>query len=609
MKKITTLFILLVAGLLNFVSSAVSFTLVIDDPSRISVTTNGTDLTMVAGENPISVDEYTYVNFTATQGNGIKSIVNSSGTPQSVYGNQGYICAYSSYEGERFTITTFSYAESRTASCTVNLEGDPSKVQFILNSSNEIVSLNEGANTVNFVPDLESPASISPAVYGTELYSVTVDGQPAQSQGTSWTANLTNGCTVDIKTDFPDVNFPIHFVYSEGAEGFVQGVTVNDNSVDNFNSTDFAVKAGSKVVIYGDVNNYQLNSFKVNDSSVSFYSSYEFTVKGETTISIDATKYAMVNAVIDVDNPDNVTVYRGYSYNNDIISLVAGKNNIELSSKNAMIQVKANSGCYLVSVSDGVNEYKDSSNPISVTDGMTITIKSGAIVRDKTAVIYFDDLSKANYYYSFQRSDRSTIDVATGYNTFAFYDGDNDFQLGYAGESALSNVYKNDEPVSPMYEGGSTFAFTLADKDVVKVFMGTTPELKNVSFTTKGDASVVSVVKDLIVPVENWTDGFNALEGTQVAISATGHKLDVAVNGTAVEPTSEGAYIFTVGADNEIAVAIDDNGGVAGLAIDKKQDNNVYNLQGIMVVRNATKADIDNLPKGIYIINNKKVVR
>ena len=169
MKKITTLFILLVAGLLNFVSSAVSFTLVIDDPSRISVTTNGTELTMVAGENPISVDEYTYVNFTATQGNGIKSIVNSSGTPQSVYGNQGYICAYSSYEGERFTITTFSYAESRTASCTVNLEGDPSKVQFILNSSNEIVSLNEGANTVNFVPDLESPASISPAVYGTEL--------------------------------------------------------------------------------------------------------------------------------------------------------------------------------------------------------------------------------------------------------------------------------------------------------------------------------------------------------------------------------------------------------------------------------------------------------
>ena len=71
MKKITTLFILLVAGLLNFVSSAVSFTLVIDDPSRISVNANGTELTMVAGDNPISVDEYTYVNFTATEGSSI----------------------------------------------------------------------------------------------------------------------------------------------------------------------------------------------------------------------------------------------------------------------------------------------------------------------------------------------------------------------------------------------------------------------------------------------------------------------------------------------------------------------------------------------------------
>lgn len=88
MKKITTLFILLVAGLLNFVSSAVSFTLVIDDPSRISVTTNGTELTMVAGENPISVDEYTYVNFTATEGNGIKSIVNSASFTTTVDGEK-----------------------------------------------------------------------------------------------------------------------------------------------------------------------------------------------------------------------------------------------------------------------------------------------------------------------------------------------------------------------------------------------------------------------------------------------------------------------------------------------------------------------------------------
>ena len=62
---------MLVAGLLNFVSSAVSFTLVIDDPSRISVNVNGTELTMVAGDNPISVAEYTYVNFTATEGSSL----------------------------------------------------------------------------------------------------------------------------------------------------------------------------------------------------------------------------------------------------------------------------------------------------------------------------------------------------------------------------------------------------------------------------------------------------------------------------------------------------------------------------------------------------------
>ena len=35
--------------------------------------------------------------------------------------------------------------------------------------------------------------------------------------------------------------------------------------------------------------------------------------------------------------------------------------------------------------------------------------------------------------------------------------------------------------------------------------------------------------------------------------------------------------------------------------------NDIYNLQGILIKRDATQADIDNLPTGIYIINGNKV--
>lgn len=38
-------------------------------------------------------------------------------------------------------------------------------------------------------------------------------------------------------------------------------------------------------------------------------------------------------------------------------------------------------------------------------------------------------------------------------------------------------------------------------------------------------------------------------------------------------------------------------------------DNNVYNLQGMLLIKNATEAEINALPAGLYIINGKKVIR
>lgn len=48
--------------------------------------------------------------------------------------------------------------------------------------------------------------------------------------------------------------------------------------------------------------------------------------------------------------------------------------------------------------------------------------------------------------------------------------------------------------------------------------------------------------------------------------------------------------------------------GVNDITVDTENINDVYNIQGICIRRNATQADIDALPAGIYIINGRKVV-
>ena len=47
---------------------------------------------------------------------------------------------------------------------------------------------------------------------------------------------------------------------------------------------------------------------------------------------------------------------------------------------------------------------------------------------------------------------------------------------------------------------------------------------------------------------------------------------------------------------------------VEDITINTVENNNVYNLQGILVVKNASTEQISDLPAGLYIINGKKVV-
>ena len=126
------------------------------------------------------------------------------------------------------------------------------------------------------------------------------------------------------------------------------------------------------------------------------------------------------------------------------------------------------------------------------------------------------------------------------------------------------------------------------------------------TFTVGSDVTPagISVKRDIIVGVEDWANGFSALQGTQVDITA--EDISVTVNGTAVTPV-DGTFTFTVSDDTEVSIAkptaISDIHAGETTAV-----RDVYNMQGVKVADNADNAAISNLPAGIYIINGKKIV-
>lgn len=620
-------------GMAALTAHAVNVTLHIDDPSRVSVKVNYVEQEgIVAGDNSLDVTEYYSVSIEAKSGNFLTSVVReSTSTPENIYYMTSCnIYITSSMEGETWTVTSANADEARDGSCRVYVD-DASKVRIQRSgTSTSVDNLVSGEwADVKYIKGSELPLQIGSTDYGTPLYSVKLNGEPVTPEYGTYNVTPADGDEIEILANYPDESVDVHFNYAtEEAKGFLTEVKVGDEATEDYKEGTLSVKLGSKLTLTGNATDYKLNSFTVNGESVSFYGSYVFTVTGETEITIDASKYAMLNATLRIDNPDHVIVYKGYSYYGDILTgLTAGDNAIEVNEANATLQIKAQSGCYITSVTsvtgDG-DEAKtetysaDYSNcyTITVAEGMVITVESGAIERDKTAIVYVDDLSLSPYGYGFTRNDRSNVELADGYNVVKFTDAqsttvgsDNPFGLSFYGAST-AYVYKNDEAYASQY-GGTSYSVEFADGNVLKVFLSGEPSTYSVTFDVTGDTEGVTVTRDLVKTVDNWAEGFTTLQGTQVSVKPTDEgNLEVTVDGEAVEADEEGNFTFTVNADTRVSVKGLPVDGLKSVEAGKAEGrNDIYTLQGTLVKKNATAADKAQLPAGIYIVGGKKVVK
>lgn len=615
MKKFYLFLIMLLSVIAPQAADAFSITLNVDDASRINVFLNGYQ-DVVNGDNVFEVKDGDYLSITTQNNAGLVSVFNGDKEVKlNSYSSFNLKLTESEYAGAKLMIKTATLDEMRTASCTVTVD-DPSKVTLRLSRTFTTVQLKSGENEVKFIPGTESTFTISPQSQETPLYKVTHNSVAAEADWGSYTLkNVANGDVIDIQANYPDIDCAVKFNVNAEGEGFIKSVTVNGNEVTNYLDDNFTVKCGSNISITRNSEDYKLESFKVNgeDKTSDFYDeSYDFFVTDAATFDITAKKYATFKATVDIDDVSHATVYNGYSYYGNAFDLKNGKNEIEVSEKQTLISLVAKDGYYFTSVNDGTKEYTDKSvNDIEldVVDGMVLKVVTAAVVRDKKALVYVDDRSAANSLL-FRRNDYNTIEVATGYNELEFYRGDNPFSVSVSANT--KKVYKNDVAVVPLYSGGSYFNFSLADGDVVKMFFTKTPATVKADITANGGAENLSVVKDRIQPVADFSAGISCLEDTELAFAAKeGYSIKaLTVDGTAATAEADGTYKVVVKADANIVVDLQTASGISSVTnADASRTANVYNANGVLMLKNATPEQTAKLAKGLYIINGKKVVR
>lgn len=613
MKKNYFVLIILFVIIASLKANAFNITVNVDDASRVSLYLGSSKQTLTDGDNVLDVKTGDRLYFSANTGYVLTSVMNGT-TAETISSLTSCMIGLdeATHTDAKWIVTTCPLDDVRTASCKVTVD-DASKVTLGFSGTYTTYALKDGENDVRFVPEVESTFAISAKDNSVSLYSVKKNSEPVSPQYGTYRIDVVNGDKIEIQANYPDEDYSVKFNLNEKAEGFITKVQVNGVEVKNFMDDNFTVKAGSQVSITGNTNDYSLESFKVNGSDVDFYGSYSFMVTGPTNVDIVAHKYGNLSAVLDIDDASHVTVYKGYSYYGNSVEVKTGKNTIEVPESTPVIAIKANDGYTLVSVSDGTTDFveRDGNSEVNVkvTDAMNITVKTAELVRDKNAVVYVEDASVPSYL-RFMRKDYTTIDLTTGYNHIPFYDGDLPFSSSFYGTSTL-NVYKNDELVEPQYTGATSYTLNVEDNDVVKFFFTKTPAIAKATVTVEGDAKELTAVKDQIKEVADFTNPIPCLEDTELSFSVSDKSSvkSFTMNGTAVTPQEDGTYNVIITADSDIKVELGVASGIKSVTGSENKANNVYTTDGVLVIKNATRSQIDGLAKGIYIINGKKIIR
>lgn len=565
-----------------------------------------------------NIPDYSNINIYANSGYTLTSVKDENNNELQT-GTSGSFQMYSgNWEGAMtIYVEAANLDELRDKSVTIKVDGNPSDVKISRNGSNE-EALTEAETTYKFF-DEELPIYLSHASYSKTLYKVTVAGVDAQLEGSYYKVRPNNGDVIEVTTSYPDIDVPVKFNFSsDNISGIISSFRVDGETVTDWNRDDFTVKLGSKVSMSFNYTDYEISAITVNGTPLEYFYSYDFSVTDVNGYTIDftATKKADLKATIYCENYEYLTVYNGYGYSGEpIIELTGAETVVTLSPSKSYLTFKAKGSEYIVSSIDCsgscVNSYQTQVQ-VTGTDAY-IEINMEKIERNKQAVVYLQPNAPWHPDYTYiklspYRDSEYTVYLKSGYQIVKFGSFDNTTYVSFTMSDFYSNVYgyHNDETFD-----GYIYNMDLADGDVIKAF-GEEPAAYSVTYDIE-DGTPVKVFHDYITAIENPAT-HTVFQGTEIHIKPEAAQaqsngvLVVKVNDSPVAPDENGTYVATVNADTKIEAYLDGNSGVEDVIAEAGAPVDVYNLQGIEVMHQATPAQIQALPAGIYVAGGKKIV-
>lgn len=580
-----------------------TFTIIADDPEHIlSVDYDYQRQMLIDGMwSFVVTNDWGYVNITVNPDYIVTSLKDDKGNDVTYYGSNPSIYCGNYSESTTFYITTASKAEMRTASLIVNLDGNPDDVT-LSRRDGSVVTLYTGEQSVAYDPNTENPFSLSHNNYTKRIYKVELNGTTlSPNYSGSYDIYATDGGTLDITVNYPDVDVPVNIsLASDELDGLISSVLINGVIIDPevWSSGDFNVKAGSSL-------NMQLNYEKFQNTSVLVNGSYTYM-----PLVIDAIDRYDIVVNGEAIKDKHITVYCAdwenleANFNGELLPITGEETELVLPGNAYSLQLKGINNYVLTGIYDyETNEEISAYNGYlyNLTDGMKIVVELELYQRNELAVLYLQDTNWN--YISFRigyDATYSEIDLHPGYNEIYFNPADLPFQLyGATSTYASPVVYLNGELCENVYGAYSGFD-SIKNGDVIMVY-DEAVDPYSVTLDVANDVTAV-VTKNLIENVAGSCT-FNALPGTLVEINGEG--LLVKVNGESVEAV-DGKFNVTVNADITIDVTKDPNTGIN--EISSEVAANVYGVDGKLIMRNATSAQVRNLPAGLYIVDGKKVI-
>lgn len=611
MKKIYTLFMLMIVSIFAFSASALTFYVTVDNPDNVDFKVNFSSYTLSAGRNTVnSPSGYCPIAISAANGAQILSITcngNEIGT------NVPYRVAA---EGEEYVITTQSAGEVQKKHFTVNVTDNPELVWIIKNNDEMSTNLKntEPSQEIEF-SDQDNPFSIKyywkdNKNYSGRIYEVKVGDSPLTPDANgafSYTAQDGDVVTVTVNTP-AETRYPVHFRLSEGAAGFITGVEIDGETITDWNGDDLNVKAGSAVTVTCDTENFRKESFKINgvESSISNGAS-TFTVLQETTVEVDARHWYEWTVTLNIDHPELIDAYLGAS-TGEALTLQAGANPLTVDERNPTVTILPKYGTDITSVTYNGVEVQPQGNEYGVVvtaDGI-IDIVAALIERNYKATVYVSDITYVDDIF-LNRNNVSSSDVRSlqsGYQWVNFYEKDNPHSLLItSGSSDFCLVKRNYEEIERLdltSNGTYRYLIDIEDGDLIQVYLGHTPIEYNVTFDIEGYVSNLRVTRDYTFdfdPATATDEAISVPEKTVFSIAAD-TPMTIKVNDATVA-NGTGSIDLPVGNDDEsrdFHIAIfGETDGITATANDGTAAAPLYyNLQGVRIAGEPSEA-------GVYI--------